>query len=155
MRTAIYALLACLAPAIVHAGTAISADQMGLSKTSVFDTPTPKVYRYASTPPGQSRPLPRAYLGAPPQIPHDISDFLPITSQNNLCIACHAQPEQWGKKPEQGVPTPIPATHYTDRRTAPDRVTDHLIPARYNCNQCHVPQSDAPALVENSFGTKR
>lgn len=156
MRTASFALLICITlPPSAHAEASIRPEQMGLSKTSVFDAPTPTVYRYGATPPGQSRLLPRAYLGAPPQIPHDIADFLPITAQNNLCIACHAQPEQWGKQREAGAPTPIPATHYTDRRVAPDRITDHLIAARYNCNQCHVPQSDAPALVENTFRKKR
>ena len=133
----------------------ISADSMGLSKTSVFDVPDPKVYHYPTVQPGESTVLPRGYPGAPPQIPHDVSEFLPITVQSNMCIACHAQPELWGKPREKGKPTPIPQSHYTDLRNAPGKVTDHLINARYNCNQCHVPQADAPALVQNTFGPKR
>lgn len=138
-----------------YAAQPVKADDMGLSKGSVFDTPTPKVYHYGTAQPGQSKLLPRAYSGAPPQIPHDISDFLPITAQSNLCVACHNQPAQWGKAPEQGVATAIPASHYTDLRRAPGKVTENLINARYNCNQCHVPQTDAPALVKNTFSTKR
>ena len=138
-----------------YAGKPIPADSMGLSKTSVFDVPTPKVYHYTETQPTQSKLLPRAYLGAPPQIPHDIYDFLPITAQSNMCITCHAQPGEWGKKRQKGTPTPIPPSHYTDLRNAPDKVTDHLINARYNCNQCHVPQTDAPPLVENTFSPHR
>lgn len=137
------------------AGKAIPADSMGLSKESVFSVPTPKVYHYPETQPMQSKPLPRAYPGAPPQIPHDIYDFLPITADSNMCVACHAQPGEWGKKREKGAPTPIPPSHYTDLRNAPGKVTDHLIEARYNCNQCHVPQTDAPPLVQNSFSTRQ
>ena len=31
------------------------------------------------------------------------------------------------------------------------RELDHIAGTRYFCNQCHVPQADAPALVENVF----
>lgn len=148
-------LAATMAAGFVYAGTPIKAENMGLSKTSVFEVPAPRVYHYNDAAPGQSKLLPRAYSGAPPQVPHAVSDFLPITRENNLCVACHAQPDLWGKKPEAGTPVPIPPSHYTDRRNAPDKVTDHLINGRYNCNQCHVPQTDAPALVENTFGKKR
>jgi nitrate reductase (cytochrome), electron transfer subunit len=137
------------------AAQTINADSMGLSKGSVFDTPTPKVYHYSKVQPGESKLLPRAYSGAPPQIPHDISDFLPITRDSNMCLACHNQPGQWGKKRDKGMATPIPPSHYTDLRNAPGKVTENLINARFNCNQCHVPQADAPALVENTFSAKR
>jgi cytochrome c-type protein NapB len=148
-------LVALMTAGYSQAATTINTVDMGLSKTSVFDVPTPSVYHYSVTPPGQSKLLPRAYLGAPPQVPHDVADFLPITAVNNLCVACHAQPDLWGKKREVGAPTPIPPSHYTDQRNAPDKVTDHLINARYNCNQCHVPQTDAPVLVKNTFGTRK
>jgi len=118
----------------------IKPDSMGLSQGSVFDVPAPKVY---------------TTKGAPPQIPHDITDFLPITAESNMCIACHNQPDNWGKPRAQGTPTPIPQSHYTDLRNAPGKVTDHLINARYTCNQCHVPQLDATPLVENTYGAKR
>ncbi len=138
-----------------HAAPAIKTESMGLSKTRITDVPEPRVYHYKDAAPGQSKLLPRGYPGAPPQVPHAVNDFLPITQESNLCLACHAQPDQWNKKREAGMPVPIPPSHYTDRRNAPDKVTDHLIGARYNCNQCHVPLTDAPALVENTFGAKR
>ncbi|MDX8400963.1 MAG: nitrate reductase cytochrome c-type subunit [Gallionellaceae bacterium] len=137
------------------AGQSISADSMGLSKASVFSVPTPKAYHYASTQPGESKLLPRAYMGAPPQVPHAVSDFMPITAEANMCIACHNQPGEWGKKLEKGSPTPIPPSHFTDLRKDPSKVTEQLIKARFNCNQCHVPQSNAPALVENTFDSKK
>jgi len=132
----------------------IPADSMGLSKSSVFEVPTPQVYRYKGQFPGQDDVLPRAYQGAPPQIPHDIGGFLPITAQGNMCIGCHDQPAQWGKKRGKGTPTPIPQSHYTDMRNAPGKVSQHLVKARFNCNQCHVPQADAAPLVENTFSAK-
>ncbi len=128
---------------------------MGLSRGSVFEVPEPKVYTSKAGQPGQNQLLPRAYQGAPPQIPHDVTDFLPITAESNLCIACHNLPEQWDKKREPGTATPIPRSHYTDLRRAPEKVTNHLINARYNCNQCHVPQLDATPLVENTFSARR
>ena len=134
-----------------QAAQPVSPDSTGLSKTSVFDTPTPKVYEYQGKQPGENKVLPRAYLNAPPQIPHDIKDFLPITTQSNFCIGCHNQPDEWDKKREKGMPTPIPRSHYTDLRNAPGKVTDHLINSRYNCNQCHVPQTNATPLVKNTF----
>ncbi len=153
-RLLVSAVLLLSLPAAL-AAQPIKPDSMGLSKGSVFDVPAQKAYAIKGGPPGQDQILPRAYLGAPPQIPHDISDFLPITADGNMCIACHNQPDQWGKKREQFTPTPIPQSHYTDLRNAPGKVTDHLINARYNCNQCHVPQHDAKPLVENTFGARR
>lgn len=143
------------ASSVSFAAQPIAADSMGLSKGSVFEVPAQKAYATKARPAGENKVLPRAYLNAPPQIPHDIGDFLPITAQSNLCIACHNLPDQWGQKPQQGKATPIPQSHYTDLRNAPGKVADHLINARYTCNLCHVPQMDAKPLVENTFSAKR
>lgn len=148
-------LLFAASQTAVAAGQSIPADGMGLSKESVFTVPQQKVYQDNHGQPGENKPLPRAYLNAPPQISHDISDHLPITAESNLCFACHNQPQLWGKKLNKGDATPIPPSHYTDLRNAPGKVTDQLTGARYNCNQCHVPQLNATPLVENTFGAKR
>jgi len=148
-------VLMIAASSVAFAAQPIAPDGMGLSKGSVFEVPSQKAYAVKGGQPGQNKLLPRAYLGAPPQVPHDIADFLPITAQSNMCAACHAQPDQWGKKREKGAPVPIPPSHYTDLRNAPGKVTDHLIGARYNCTQCHVPQMDAKPLVENTFSSRR
>jgi cytochrome c-type protein NapB len=134
-----------------YAAQPISADNMGLSKTSVFNTPNPEVYQYPLTEPGLSKLLPRAYLGAPPQVPHDVSNFMPITVESNMCMACHHQPELRGKARASGGVVPIPVSHYLDHRQTSKIVNENIIKARYNCNQCHVPQSNAPALVQNTF----
>lgn len=152
--TRLFAILFLLAASsMAFAAQPIKPDSTGLSPGSVFDVPNPPVYAIKGGPPGQNPVLPRAYPGAPPQIPHDIGEFLPITAESNMCIACHNQPDNWGKKREAGQPTPIPQSHYTDLRNAPGKVTDHLMGSRHTCNQCHVPQHDAKPLVANTFGT--
>jgi len=128
----------------------IAAQDMGLSKTSVFEAPQPQPFNYPEQFPGASNVLPRAYLNAPPQIPHNIESFLPVGKDHNICLQCHDRPDQQGTVAEH-QPTPIPASHYTDLRFAPDKVTRSLIGARYICTQCHVPQAQAKALVNNSF----
>jgi cytochrome c-type protein NapB len=75
-----------------------------------------------------------------------VADFLPITPKQNACIDCHAVTEK-----KSGEPTPIPASHYTDYRNAPDRVEHEVVGARRVCVSCHVPTTGAPVLVENRF----
>jgi nitrate reductase cytochrome c-type subunit len=70
-------------------------------------------------------------------------------------MACHNLPDMWGKKRDKGVATPIPQSHYTDLRKAPGKVGDKVVGARYNCNQCHVPQMNASPLVGNTFSAGR
>ncbi len=137
------------------AGQTFKTNEMGLSKSSVFEVPEPKVAHYPATAPGESELLPRAYSGAPPQVPHDVSDFLPITAQTNMCAACHNQPDLRGKRRDKGAVVPIPVSHFTDQRKTPNKVTENLVGARYNCNQCHVPQADAAPLMENTFSPGR
>lgn len=135
-----------------HAGQQGVADKdIGLSKSSVFDTPSPTAFSYSEASPGSGNTLPRAYADAPPQIPHSIRGFTPVTARNNLCVGCHNNPAMWGKKKVKGVPTPMPQSHYTDMRNAPGDVTKKLIGARFVCTQCHVPQAGVQPLVDNTF----
>ena len=119
---------------------------LGLSKGSVFDVPTPPAVKPNETAPGEQPALARPYVIAPPRVPHAVADFLPITSKDNACIGCHAVKEK-----KSGEPTPIPASHYTDYRSAPDRVGNEVVGARYVCTSCHASTTDAPALVDNRF----
>lgn len=126
----------------------------GLSKTSVFETPDPQPVSYSDKFPGTSTVLPRAYLNAPPQIPHNIDSFKPITASNNACMGCHNNPSMRGKEITKGMPTPMPESHYVDLRHKPDAVRDQIVEARYVCTQCHVPQANVDTLVENTFQLK-
>ena len=133
-----------------HAAKPVKDSSLGLSKTSVNDSPESEKFSYSDKFPGTSNVLPRAYPGAPAQIPHDIESFLPVTTKNNACKMCHHNPAMMGKK-VKGQATAIPASHYTDLRHAPGKVTTELIGARYVCTQCHVPQANVKPLVTNTF----
>jgi nitrate reductase cytochrome c-type subunit len=119
---------------------------LGLARGSVFDVPTPPAVKVNDSNPGELPVLPRPYVIAPPRVPHAVGDFLPITQKQNACLDCHATKE---RKP--GEPTPIPPSHYTDYRYAPDRVGSQVAGTRYVCVSCHVAKTDAPDLVESRF----
>ena len=84
----------------------------------------------------------RAYRQQPPLIPHT-NDKYQIDLKANQCLGSH----EWANAPARGAPT-LSMTHYVDR----DGVQSETVSAgRWFCNQCHVPQVDAPELVENTF----
>jgi nitrate reductase cytochrome c-type subunit len=73
----------------VQAAKPVKDSSLGLSKTSVHDSPAPEKFGYSNNFPGTGNLLPRAYLNAPPQIPHNIEAFLPVTAKSNNCKMCH------------------------------------------------------------------
>ncbi|MTI01945.1 nitrate reductase cytochrome c-type subunit [Roseibium sp. RKSG952] len=84
----------------------------------------------------------RNYRQQPPLIPHKVEQYQ-IDLRTNQCLSCH----DWTKAGERNAPT-LSMTHYLDR----DGVElDQVAGTRYFCNQCHVPQADAPALIDNVF----
>lgn len=122
-------------------------DRIGLVEADVFEVPTPPPVQFAEAAPGDASPLPRPTQDAPPIVPHAVADFLPITRDDNYCLACHGVDEK-----VEGGPTPVPASHYTDLRNAPDQAGEDVVGARWNCIACHVARTDAQPLVANSFG---
>ena len=83
-----------------------------------------------------------AYAGQPPSIPHGIRGYN-ITANNNPCLTCHNLANAHKFKA-----TPIGTSHFKDRD---GNLLSDVSPSRYNCTQCHVPQKDAPPLIENLF----
>jgi nitrate reductase (cytochrome), electron transfer subunit len=124
---------------------ALNPDTMGLSPMSVFEIPTPEAFGYPDTRPGSGELLPRGFPGAPPQVPHGIDNYLPITMDRNRCLSCHDDPDMIGKA-EAEDPTPMPLTHYMER-------DGKLEPSGKNhvCTHCHVPQADVPPLTGSTF----
>ena len=138
---------AALVTAQQDSSTGTPDNELGLSRASVFDTPAPDAVRDRTSDPGDDPILPRTHDGSPPLVPHGVADFLPITRNENLCVDCHLIEEA-----ADGDPTPIPASHFTDYRRAPDQVGDELAGARYLCVSCHVaPGSSTPLPVDNTF----
>lgn len=118
---------------------------LGLSRTSVFDIPAPETFQFPQNDPGRIGVLPRGYEGAPPQIPHRVDTFLPVTLKQNMCMNCHNQPSLIGQK-RPGMPTPMSASHYIDE--GGKLVMNNR---RYTCVDCHVPQADVAPLVGSTF----
>jgi cytochrome c-type protein NapB len=116
---------------------------MGLSKTSVFDTPMPEPFAYPETKPGNNATLPRAWEGSPPLIPHRIETYLPIITDDNQCLDCHDKPQDIGKT--MPAKPPMSRDHYATAELK------EVAGTRFNCTQCHVPQADAPPLVGSTF----
>ena len=151
---------------------------LGLRKTSLFqeDNVVPPSVKNDRPAPGAAPRFERAYVNAPPMIPHSVEGLLPITKDNNQCLGCH-MPEA-----AKGVgATPIPASHFTnyrpetvlkggellkegkkvglngdignvsDIKLAKAKKLNHLYQGRFNCSQCHAPQANVKTAVANTF----
>lgn len=158
-----YVLTACLITAAVmvlpvHADS-VTDKELGLSKTSVFDTAIPSAFDYGGLAPGAGNELlPKSYDDAPPQIPHSVVGLMPVTAKNNLCVGCHVQPENAGKEVAKGLPTPVSASHYDAPAfgkpaagLAPT-ASKKLSGSRFACTLCHAPQAKVDPLVQSNFG---
>ena len=66
-----------------------------------------------------------------------------ITLDENQCLSCH----DVNTYKQKNAPK-IGDSHFKDAR---GKMQKTVSSARYNCQQCHVPQVDAPPLVENMF----
>ena len=100
------------------------------------DRPNPKRWQ------DDQAPIERDYVSQPPLVPHSIEGYR-INRKFNKCLTCHS----WKNYRSAGA-TKISQTHFEDR----DRnVHANIAARRYFCTQCHVPQVDAPPLVENTF----
>lgn len=151
----------------------VSEEEIGLRTTTLYteDKTVADKTQYGTAPAGTSTKFERAYENAPPMIPHDIEGLLPITIDNNQCLGCHepAVAESMGA-------TPIPKSHFTDLRPVTElnkdgkivkegKVVENtsdiktvslksgetLIGARFNCSQCHAPQSQGNNVPKNDF----
>ncbi|MBT3210084.1 MAG: nitrate reductase cytochrome c-type subunit; periplasmic nitrate reductase electron transfer subunit [Bacteroidetes bacterium] len=113
---------------------------------------------------GSSTNIDRSFENAPPLIPHSVEGQFPITIKQNTCIECHAPAVADSLKS-----TAMPASHFSDyrpkhslvkglfiRKTGDNEVSskslgDKMYLGRYNCSQCHVPQTDVAVEIQNNF----
>jgi cytochrome c-type protein NapB len=102
------------------------------------DSKAPELKKYAK----DGEPIARDYVQQPPLIPHKIKGYV-INLKSNKCLSCHS----WKNYREAGA-TKISQTHFEDRDA---NVLANISARRYFCTQCHVPQVNAPPLVENEF----
>ena len=94
---------------------------------------------YAGKRPGTQSVIARTFSTQPPVIPHAVDNVHEVTLTEKQCLDCHGDANYVKKNsPKLGDSHFVAATKAFD-------------PSRHNCTQCHVPQIDAPALVENRF----
>jgi len=153
----------------------VTEEALGLRKTDLYTEAgdTEGVQADFSRPaPGESTKFERAFVNAPPMVPHSVEGLLPITQSNNQCLGCH-MPEV---APAVNA-TPIPVSHFTNYRPstaikdgevikegkvlsatntsdvliAKAAKSDKLYQGRFNCSQCHAPQAKIDTLVGNTF----
>ena len=137
-------ILATILAGLAQGGEEIADSQIGLSRTSVFDTPEPAPYDYDGTAPA----IPAMAPSDVPVIPHDTRDFEKITIGRNRCLRCHLLPELIGKPLPEDEATPIPASHYEGDPVANPEA--QIAGERWVCTQCHVSQSNSEELVRNT-----
>ncbi len=151
---------------------------LGLRKNTLFkeDSVKPNDAKFDRPAPGAAPKFERAYVNAPPMIPHSTEGLLPITKNDNKCLGCH-MPDV---AKSMGA-TPIPPSHFTnyrpttvykngelvkegkkvgrdgdignvgDIKLAKVKKLNHLYQGRFNCSQCHAPQADVDTAVGNTF----
>lgn len=142
----------------------IDEDKLGFIEADVEseETNLKSKAEYVSDVPGSSLVIERSFENAPPMIPHTTANFFPITRENNICFSCHL-PE---RVKESGA-VPLPATHFISLRpqmgeeggiyytTFEGKMalseTKNFNNAYFNCSQCHVPQAEVTANIENLF----
>lgn len=84
----------------------------------------------------------RNYPMQPPTIPHKVDGYQ-VDSYANKCLSCHSRHQTKDSQAPM-----VSVTHYMDRD---GNFLADVSPRRYFCNQCHVPQTTAKPLVENTF----
>ncbi|WP_072682326.1 nitrate reductase cytochrome c-type subunit [Arcobacter sp. LA11] len=153
----------------------ISEESLGIRKTSLYseNDAFPVKTEYIKKAAGESKLIERAFENAPPMIPHNVEGMYPITTNNNACTGCHLPAVA-----EAINATVIPQSHFTNFRPdtslakngkiakegkAVTNTSDFkvigkpltkLSGTRFNCTQCHVPQSMTSSAPKNEFEVK-
>lgn len=157
----------------------ISPDSLSLRKSNPQNENSVKIQKidYNKVAPGSAKLIKRSFNNAPPLIPHSVAGLVPITKGNNACLGCH-MPEV--AKSMHATPIPAshftnfrPLESITKsgkivkkgdivaKTKGMDKTKGNVVYAtpthgklytgRYNCTQCHVPQTNAKPLVKNNF----
>lgn len=136
-RNLVLSLVAVLG---LGASTAPLAQTVSSVRGADVAAPEPAPGNYRQMP--DSAPLPRDYVQQPPLVPHKVEGY-EVSLNFNKCMDCHA----WSRYQESGA-TKVSLTHFKDRDGGE---LSNISPRRYFCLQCHVPQTDAKPLVDNTF----
>ena len=152
----------------------VTEEALGLRKVDLYSEDKAEGVQadFSRPAPGSATKFERAFVNAPPMVPHSVEGLLPITQNNNQCLGCH-MPES---AKSMGA-TPIPVSHFTnyrpktvvkgnevvkegkvlsksntaDVKLAKASKSDKLYQGRFNCSQCHAPQAKIDTVVGNTF----
>jgi len=130
-----------LTAAFAIAATGLAAQtQSGLRGSTPLDTegPAPRMTPLRNTTEKEVRNYPEQ----PPLIPHSIDGYQ-VDLNGNKCLSCHAR----ARTGESKAPM-VSITHFMDRE---GQFLASISPRRFFCTQCHVPQHEVKAPVENDF----
>lgn len=136
--TVLFIVVSFVAPSFIIAGDGIKDSEISLRKSDVLIIPNVPLFQHVAEDAGNNELLPRAWDGAPPQVPHLVSELV-VNREENECTDCHTS-----DKTEDGDPA-ISISHYTDESG------ETLVGRRYFCSTCHVTQLNAKPLVRNQF----
>lgn len=130
-----------LAPAFAQQGAPTQEPvQLRALRSTAIDGPSAPSENHVNQ--RDTGPLPRDFVQQPPLIPHTIRGYA-INKNFNKCLDCHA----WNRTRFSGA-TKISVTHF---KSYSGTELSNISPRRYFCTQCHVPQTDAQPLVNNTF----
>ncbi len=141
LSCAVLASVACWAFASPVIAQEAPKPMRGADVSAVDQAPDAK--KYLGGKPGGQEKMARTFKEQPPLIPHAVENFDEITLEENQCLTCHSATNYQKKKAPK-----IGDSHFRDRE---GKVLPDVAAARHNCVQCHVPQVDAPPLVDNDF----
>jgi len=133
-------MLAVSAALALGGGSLLAQTQSALRGTTPLDQEGPAA-RMTPTRNTTEREV-RNYPEQPPLIPHAIDGYQ-VDLNGNKCLSCHAR----ARTGESQAPM-ISITHFMDRD---GQFLASVSPRRFFCTQCHVPQHDVKAPVENDF----
>lgn len=153
------------------ASNALSEEELGYRNSNLYKEKVELKDKvtYSDVAPGESKLIKRSFENAPPLISHSVDGLLPITKESNSCLGCHSPEVASAVKA-----TSVPKSHLVSYRPISDMKNGEVFQEgkryvntsdiksvaheregvsndRYNCSQCHVPQTDNKPLVKNHF----
>ncbi len=143
MKTQLKLTMAALAACFTFSAIAADATKSMRGLDVAAPDPVAAEKSYVGKRPGTQEPIVRTFSTQPPVIPHSIENFDEVTLEANQCLDCHGAANYQKKKAPK-----VGDSHFVTRD---GKKLSEASAARHNCVQCHVPQVDAPPLVENAF----
>lgn len=126
-----------IALACVFSFASVAIAQNDEVKSDISKSPEIQEIKGSYKVPNGQESIPVNYEGQPPLIPHS-TNFYQVSIKQNDCLKCHDAAEDQKTEAKKMSPS-----HYNkDGKPQADR---------YVCVSCHVEQTDAAPIVDNSY----